>query len=109
MIVKLVGLLITIAFYTLAERKIMGAVQRRQGPNLVGLFGLLQPLADGLKLLGKELVIPANANSRIFVLAPLAVLTLALMGWSVIPFNMFDHSEHISDFDALTLLSLKYK
>ena len=77
-VVKLVLLLVAIAYYTLAERKIMAAVQRRFGPNVVGLWGLLQPLADGLKLFGKELVIPSHANSRIFILAPLAVLTLAL-------------------------------
>lgn len=77
-VVKLVLLLVAIAYYTLAERKIMAAVQRRFGPNVVGLLGLLQPLADGLKLFGKELVIPSHANSRIFILAPLAVLTLAL-------------------------------
>lgn len=77
-VVKLVLLLVAIAYYTLAERKIMAAVQRRFGPNVVGLWGLLQPLADGLKLFGKELVIPSHANSRIFILAPLAVLTFAL-------------------------------
>jgi NADH-quinone oxidoreductase subunit H len=77
-VIKLVLLLVAIAYYTLAERKIMAAVQRRFGPNVVGLWGLLQPLADGLKLFGKELVIPSHANSRIFMLAPLAVLTFAL-------------------------------
>jgi NADH:ubiquinone oxidoreductase subunit H len=95
-IIKLVLLLVAIAYYTLAERKIMAAVQRRFGPNVVGLWGLLQPLADGLKLFGKELVIPSHANSRIFMLAPLAVLTFALAAWYVIPFNMFDHSERMS-------------
>lgn len=77
-VVKLVLLLVAIAYYTLAERKIMAAVQRRFGPNVVGLWGLLQPLADGLKLFGKEFVMPSHANSRIFMLAPLAVLTFAL-------------------------------
>jgi NADH:ubiquinone oxidoreductase subunit H len=78
-VMKLVCLLVSIAYYTLAERKIMAAVQRRFGPNVVGLWGLLQPLADGLKLFGKELVIPSHANSRIFMVAPLAVLTFALV------------------------------
>lgn len=95
-VVKLVLLLVAIAYYTLAERKIMAAVQRRFGPNVVGLWGLLQPLADGLKLFGKELVIPSHANSRIFILAPLAVLTFALTAWYVIPFNLFDYSERLS-------------
>ena len=57
----------------------MAAVQRRHGPDVVGFWGLLQPLADGLKLLAKELVVPSHANSRIFVLAPLTVLTFALL------------------------------
>lgn len=106
-VVKLVCLLVTIAFYTLAERKIMAAVQRRHGPDVVGFWGLLQPLADGLKLLAKELVIPSHANSRIFMLAPLTVLTFALFGWVVIPFTSFDHSEHLTVHEAAkSLLAL---
>ena len=61
-------LLISVAYFTLAERKIMGAMQRRKGPNVVGTFGLLQPLADGFKLLIKETVIPSNANTVVFIL-----------------------------------------
>ena len=64
-------LLISVAYFTLAERKIMGAMQRRKGPNVVGTFGLLQPLADGFKLLIKETVIPSNANTVVFILAPI--------------------------------------
>ena len=64
-------LLIAVAYFTLAERKIMGAIQRRRGPNVVGVFGLLQPLADGAKLLLKETVIPSNANTLLFILAPI--------------------------------------
>lgn len=104
-VVKLVLLLIAIAYYTLAERKIMAAVQRRSGPNVVGLWGLLQPLADGLKLFGKELVIPSHANSRIFLFAPLATFAFALAAWYVIPFNMFDHSERLS-IDAVIQLTI---
>ena len=80
-------LLISVAYFTLAERKIMGAMQRRKGPNLVGTFGLLQPLADGFKLLIKETVIPSNANTVVFILAPIITFLLSLLGWAVIPFG----------------------
>jgi NADH-quinone oxidoreductase subunit H len=77
-IVKLVCLLVAIAYYTLGERKVMGASQRRFGPTVVGPFGLLQPLADGLKLAAKEFIIPTHANSRIFLGAAMMTLILAL-------------------------------
>jgi NADH-quinone oxidoreductase subunit H len=73
-------LLISVAYFTLAERKIMGAMQRRKGPNVVGTFGLLQPLADGFKLLIKETVIPSSSNPIIFVLSPIFTFVVALMG-----------------------------
>jgi NADH-quinone oxidoreductase subunit H len=79
-VLKVVCLLIAIAYFTLAERKIMAAVQRRVGPNVVGLFGLLQPLADGLKLAGKELSIPAQASRLIFLVVSMTVLFFALIG-----------------------------
>lgn len=78
-LLKVVCLLVAIAYFTIAERKIMAAIQRRRGPNVVGFWGLLQPLADGLKLVAKEMVIPSHANSRIFVVAPLVILTLSLL------------------------------
>jgi len=78
-LIKIICLLVAIAYYTIAERKVMAAVQRRRGPNVVGLWGLLQPLADGLKLLSKEFLVPTHANSRIFVAAPIAVLTFSLL------------------------------
>ena len=78
--------LISVAYLTLAERKIMGGMQQRLGPNVVGFFGLLQPLADGLKLLLKESVIPTNSNTFSFIFAPILTFFLSLVGWSILPF-----------------------
>nr|YP_010620110.1 NADH dehydrogenase subunit 1 [Periphykon beckeri]WAX04146.1 NADH dehydrogenase subunit 1 [Periphykon beckeri] len=80
-------LLIAIAYLTLVERKVMGSIQRRKGPDIVGIFGLLQPLADGLKLFVKETVLPSSANSSIFVLAPILTFLFGLLSWCVIPFG----------------------
>ena len=79
-LIKIILLLISIAYFTIAERKVMAAIQRRKGPNVVGFWGLLQPLADGLKLLVKEMLIPTKANPIIFILAPIVILTLSLVG-----------------------------
>jgi NADH-quinone oxidoreductase subunit H len=76
-----------VAYLTLAERKILGFMQVRPGPNRVGYWGLLQPLADGIKLLLKELIIPAEANKFLFVAAPVLALAPALAAWAVIPFG----------------------
>jgi len=72
--------LISVAYLTLAERKIMGGMQQRMGPNAVGFLGLLQPLADGLKLLLKESVIPTNSNTFSFIFAPILTFFLSLVG-----------------------------
>ncbi|MFH2134986.1 MAG: NADH-quinone oxidoreductase subunit NuoH [Pseudomonadota bacterium] len=75
-----------VAYYTLAERKVLGFMQVRPGPNRVGYWGLLQPVADGIKLLLKEFIIPSGANKFLFLAAPVMALTPALAAWAVIPF-----------------------
>ena len=79
------AILFGVAYYTYAERKVLGAMQRRQGPMTVGPFGLLQPIADGVKLLSKEIIIPSQANGPVFILAPMILFVLALIAWAVIP------------------------
>jgi len=88
-LIVVVPLLISVAYFTLAERKILGAIQRRRGPNVVGVFGLLQPLSDGFKLLVKETVLPSSSNKLIFVLSPIITFLISLLGWAVIPYDKY--------------------
>jgi NADH-quinone oxidoreductase subunit H len=83
----IVPLLLAVAYLTYAERKVIAASQLRKGPNVVGPFGLLQPIADGLKLLLKETVVPSGANRVVFIAAPILTFSLSLAAWAVIPFN----------------------
>ena len=83
----LIPLLGGVAYLTFAERKVIAAMQLRKGPNVVGPFGLLQPLADGVKLLFKETVIPSGANRAVFLMAPMLTFILAIVAWAVIPFD----------------------
>jgi len=79
--------MISVAYLTYVERKVIGSMQLRRGPNVVGPFGLLQPIADGLKLFLKETIIPSGANRGVFIAAPCITFILALVAWAVIPFD----------------------
>lgn len=83
----IVPLILAVAYLTYAERKIIAAMQLRIGPNVVGPFGLLQPIADGLKLLHKEIIMPAQSNRVLFIIAPVLTFSLSLAAWAVIPFD----------------------
>lgn len=86
-IALVIPLLLGVAFLTLAERKVMAAMQRRKGPNVVGPLGVFQPIADGLKLLMKEPILPNSANLVLFVFAPVLTFLLSQVAWAVIPFG----------------------
>ena len=85
----LIPVLVSVAMIVWLDRRVWAFVQKRRGPNVVGPFGLLQPLADALKYIFKEIIIPAAANKVIFILAPIVTMTLALIAWAVIPFNNY--------------------
>ncbi len=85
----LVPLLLSVAYLTLMERKVIGWMQLRTGPSVVGFWGLLQPIADALKLLLKEPILPATADKILFIVAPILTFTFAMLGWAVIPIDNF--------------------
>jgi len=85
----LIPLLVVVAFFTLAERKAMASIQRRKGPNIVGIWGFLQPFADGLKLVVKEIIIPTKANKFLFAFGPFLTLFLSFISWLAIPFEIY--------------------
>src|SRR5262245_37933234 len=82
-----VPLLLAVAYMTYVDRKVWASIQLRRGPNVVGPFGLLQPMADGLKLLLKETIVPSSANSVLFLIAPMITFITALIAWAVVPFD----------------------
>ena len=86
-LIVLVPLLIAVAYLTYAERKVIAAMQLRQGPMVVGPMGIWQPIADGIKMFVKETVIPTGANKVVFIMAPMITFILATIGWAVIPFG----------------------
>lgn len=80
-------IILMVALFTLLERKVLAAMQRRRGPNVVGIYGLLQPFADAFKLIFKETIIPGLSNIVLFIVAPIFTFGLSLLSWSVIPFS----------------------
>src|SRR6201985_1134488 len=86
-LIVIVPILLTVAFITIAERKTMASMQRRLGPNIVGYYGLLQPIADALKLLIKEYISPTQANTVLFFLGPIITLIFSFYGYAMIPFG----------------------
>jgi NADH-quinone oxidoreductase subunit H len=93
----IIPLILAVAYLTYAERRVIGLMQRRKGPNMVGPFGLLQPIADAIKLLFKEVIIPTNSSKVVFIIAPMITFILALIGWAVIP---FDHDLVLSNINV---------
>ena len=102
-IIIILPVLLAVAFMTIIERKQLAAMQRRVGPNTVGIYGILQPFSDALKLILKENVIPAQSNKIIFYLAPVSSLIFSLLGWGIIPFGP---GLTISDFSMGILYTL---
>ena len=80
-------ILLSVAFFTVLERKVLASMQRRRGPNFVGIYGLLQAIADALKLLSKETLIPSNSNFFLFILSPIFTFVISMLCWSLIPFD----------------------
>ena len=103
MLIILLGIILSVAYVTLLERKLMGAFQRRIGPNHVGYLGLIQPLMDGIKLILKESILPLEGNKLIFILAPFITFYLSLANWLFLP---LDHDLIVSEIEGGGLLLL---
>lgn len=85
----IIPLLLSVAYFTLVERKVLGTIQRRVGPNVIGAYGLLQPISDGLKLFLKEFITPGNASGILFIITPILTFIVSLISWCVIPFDKY--------------------
>ena len=95
-VIIIIPILISIAYLTLAERKVLGYTQTRKGPNVVGIYGLLQPLADGIKLFSKEMIIPNHVSLFLYFFSPILALGLAILSWGLMPFgNKIVLSDHV--------------
>lgn len=105
-LITLVCALIIIAFFTLAERKVIASIQRRRGPNVVGVFGLLQAIADGLKLVGKEILIPSKANTDLFIIAPILTFATSLINWAFLPIGNIGNVIANQNFAILFILAV---
>ena len=101
----IIVVLIGIAYITLAERKVMGSMQRRVGPNIIGYFGILQPIIDGVKAGIKEIIIPQQSNRFYFLIGPIIVLTLCLIIWAPIPFKLGEQIEE-NNYGILYILAI---
>lgn len=106
LITLIIPLLISIAYLTLLERKQIAAIQGRKGPNVIGIFGLLQPLADGLKLFTKELLLPSKSNALLFLLAPCITFALSLISWIILPLCAFTLNIELGILFTLAISSL---
>lgn len=98
-------LLLSVAFFTILERKVLAGIQRRRGPNVVGIYGLLQAIADAVKLLSKESIVPFSSNMIIFLMAPFFTFLLSMINWSVMP---FDYIVVISDINLGVLFLFSF-
>ena len=101
----IVPVLVSVALIVWLDRRVWAFVQKRQGPNVVGPFGLLQSLADALKYIFKEIIIPSSSNKVIFILAPIVTMTLALVAWAVIPFSKSQVLADINDIRSASTIS----
>lgn len=102
----ILSILISVAYFTLMERKVLAAMQRRRGPNVVGVYGVLQPLADGLKLMGKEGIIPTLANVWVYLAAPGIAVVMSFCGWIALPMTNINVINMNNDLDILIFFCL---